>query len=230
MSVQCKAYLTVDGAKQPKEIRSFRLDEGAVSNYDYLRRKISTIFPNLGLDEDGKIFTLLWKDGAGDMITFSSDDELIAALGEVATDGVFRIYVNLKRSGHAEVPWQEYAKEVWKFLNDAQTDGTNPCGSGQPGTSHPYSRPNCRPTPKRTGCGQPGPNWCGSARSQRGSCNNGFSFDAFPMFFPGFHAEVWGYPNDGFTPNQQQCNQQTQSQKTGKEQPEDPTKPSTSSS
>lgn len=226
MSIQCKAYLTVDGATEATEIRSFRLDEGAASNYDYLRKKIATIFPNLGWDEDGSAFTLRWKDSTGDMITFSSDEELVDALGEVAEDGVFRVYINHKKSNQAEFPWQQCMRELWKSLNTDAHEQQTSAGHGQAQNTHPYSRPGCH-SGKRS-CGQKR-NPCGP---QRQGFPTGFAFNTFP--FPGLHAEIWAFPNENECAWQQCCGQwqkQAQSQENSQQQkPDDSNKPSTSSS
>ena len=79
-----KAFLNRPG--NPQEIRRFSVDEGASTSYDYLRRKVGQVFQ--GLDN----ITLAWKDAEGDLVVFSSDDELMEALGFV-TDAVFRLYI-----------------------------------------------------------------------------------------------------------------------------------------
>ncbi|XP_077973036.1 uncharacterized protein LOC144428147 [Styela clava] len=222
MSVQCKAYLLKDGSKEPTEIRSFRIEEGAATNYDYLRRKIATIFPSLGWDEDGSRLKLLWKDSAGDFITFSSDEELISALGEIAEDGIFRVFIKQIAQTNREFPWQEYIGEMWKSLNE-ETANERGCGSGF--GSHPYSR--------RGGCGARRGGGCGSRR--RG-VPFGVSFS--PFGFPGFHAEVWSFDADKSVPSgccgkrqkqdQSQQDASTSKDKETKNPPQDKNAPSTS--
>ena len=79
-----KAYLSRPG--RPDEIRRFAVDEGVSTSYDYLSRKVGQVYQGLSN------ISLSWKDAEGDLIVFSSDDELMEALGFV-TDAVFRIYI-----------------------------------------------------------------------------------------------------------------------------------------
>lgn len=205
MSIQCKAYLSQDGAKEATEIRNFRLDEGAASNYDYLRKKIATIFPNLGWDEDGSAFILRWKDSTGDMITFSSDEELVDALGQMPGDGVFRIYITHRKSNQDDFPWQQYVTEFWKSLkggmHEQQSTAGRPSNSNPSAAGYDFSGRGCGRN--KTSCGP-----------QRRQFPSGFSFNSFP--FPGLLAEVWGFPNDNDC-FWQQCCSQTQTQTQGQE-------------
>lgn len=86
MALSVKAYLNPDTNQQ--EIRRFAIDEGASANFAYLRQKIEQVFPSIR----GKVFKLFWKDADNEMITFSSDEELIEALGSISGD-VFRVFV-----------------------------------------------------------------------------------------------------------------------------------------
>ena len=71
---------------RPDEIRRFAVDEGVSTSYDYLSRKVGQVYQGLSNT------SLSWKDADGDLIVFSSDDELMEALGFV-TDAMFRIYI-----------------------------------------------------------------------------------------------------------------------------------------
>ncbi|XP_067661534.1 uncharacterized protein [Haliotis asinina] len=87
MSVVVKAFLERDG--NPKaEIRRFGVPADASASFTYIFMKVSEVFPGLVTGN----FNLFWKDSDGDLVCFSSDEELMEALGFV-TDSVFRIYV-----------------------------------------------------------------------------------------------------------------------------------------
>ncbi|XP_046569068.1 sequestosome-1-like [Haliotis rubra] len=86
-SVVIKASLEREGSSQP-EIRRFGVPSDASASFDYLFKKISEVFPGLVRGN----FNLYWKDSDGDLVSFSSDEELLEALGFV-TDSVFRIYI-----------------------------------------------------------------------------------------------------------------------------------------
>lgn len=91
MALSVKAYLNPDTNHQ--EIRRFAIDEGASASYAYLAKKIEQVFPIVR----GKIFKLFWKDADNELITFSSDEELVEALGSISGD-VFRVYVKVDES------------------------------------------------------------------------------------------------------------------------------------
>ncbi|XP_046553397.1 sequestosome-1-like [Haliotis rubra] len=64
------------------------LQAEASASFTYIFLKVSEVFPGLVTGN----FNLFWKDSDGDLVSFSSDEELMEALGFV-TDSVFRIYV-----------------------------------------------------------------------------------------------------------------------------------------
>ncbi|XP_067663575.1 sequestosome-1-like isoform X2 [Haliotis asinina] len=86
-SVVIKASLEREGSSLP-EIRRFGVPSDASASFDYLFKKISEVFPGLVRGN----FNLYWKDIDGDLVSFSSDEELLEALGFV-TGSVFRIYI-----------------------------------------------------------------------------------------------------------------------------------------
>jgi len=88
MSVSMKAYLYFD-SNEP-EIRRFSVDQSVSANYSYLVQKIKTVFPNLLRKE----IILLWKDADDELVTFSSDEELVEALGSVP-ENLFKVYVKV---------------------------------------------------------------------------------------------------------------------------------------
>ncbi|XP_071483957.1 sequestosome-1-like [Diadema antillarum] len=97
MAMTVKAYLK-RGENANAEIRRFVVDESVTSSFEYLSKKVSQVFPSLGSPEN---FTIAWKDTEGDLITFSSDDELMEALGQLNED-IFRIYVKENRKGRRD--------------------------------------------------------------------------------------------------------------------------------
>ncbi|XP_022108499.1 sequestosome-1-like isoform X2 [Acanthaster planci] len=90
MSLTVKAYLK-RGENVNKEIRRFALDQGVATNYEYLSRTVAHVFPSLGRPDN---FTLAYKDAEDDLVTFSSDEELVEALGQKKED-IFRIYIKV---------------------------------------------------------------------------------------------------------------------------------------
>ncbi|XP_060603186.1 sequestosome-1-like [Ruditapes philippinarum] len=92
MSLTVKAYLEKDG-KIDGEIRRFAVPADVSSNYDYLVKKVAGFFPSL---REGH-FSLYWKDPDGDMVLFSTDVELLEALGFVS-DSVFKIFIKVKET------------------------------------------------------------------------------------------------------------------------------------
>ena len=86
MSLTVKAFLVKQQGEN--EIRRFPIPADVSSNFDYLKKKIAEIFPNLGQGN----FVLYWKDSDGDNVNFSTDEELVEALGFV-NDGLFRVYI-----------------------------------------------------------------------------------------------------------------------------------------
>ncbi|KAK2189252.1 hypothetical protein NP493_112g03010 [Ridgeia piscesae] len=91
MSLTVKAYLERPATRCTKtvpEIRRFSVDQEVASNLEYLMRKIAQVFPELA----SQPYTLCWKDPDNDKVVFSTDEELVEALGYVS-DGVFRVHV-----------------------------------------------------------------------------------------------------------------------------------------
>ncbi|OWF55631.1 sequestosome-1-like [Mizuhopecten yessoensis] len=84
MSLTVKATLH----RAEPEIRRFPVPADVSSSFDYLKKKISDVFPGLHKG----LFSLYWKDQDGDLITFNSDEELLEALGFV-NDGMLRIVI-----------------------------------------------------------------------------------------------------------------------------------------
>ena len=103
-----------------EEIRRINVDSTSASSYDYLEGKIRAGFPNLPPKEK----TLLkWKDADGDLVTFSSDEELLEALSS-ADNGILRIYIEKRVSTGRGWPHENPA-----MLNDIQ-DFVGQLGAG----------------------------------------------------------------------------------------------------
>ncbi|XP_053151682.1 sequestosome-1 [Hemicordylus capensis] len=90
-----KAYL-LGKEETTREIRRFALDSPA--RYQPIRDKVAELFQGLLRNSAAATgaFQMYYKDGDGDMVAFSSDDELKLALPCVK-DGIFRIYIKEKK-------------------------------------------------------------------------------------------------------------------------------------
>merc|ERR1712038_1708789 len=60
-----------------KEIRRFEIEENVNGSYDFLRAKITSLYPDMTLETP---FRLMWTDEEGDNVCFSTDEELAQAL------------------------------------------------------------------------------------------------------------------------------------------------------
>ena len=85
MSLTVKAFFK-------DEIRRIPIEASNATSFDLLGEKIRTIFSEL--PARGRL-VMQWKDADGDLVTFSSDEELIEALGSVA-NGIFKVYLDDK--------------------------------------------------------------------------------------------------------------------------------------
>ncbi|XP_066505691.1 sequestosome-1 [Hoplias malabaricus] len=91
MSMTVKAYL-LGKEDCHKEIRRFAVDQDVSTSYEYLNRKVVDIFTNLR----NVSFQMYYKDEDGDMIAFSTDDELMMGLALVKDD-TLRLYIKEKK-------------------------------------------------------------------------------------------------------------------------------------
>ncbi|XP_033098324.1 sequestosome-1-like [Anneissia japonica] len=94
MALTVKAYLKSDA---DTEIRRFSIDEGVTTSFEYLSKKIVQVFPKLENSDNIKVS---YKDSEGDLVTFSSDEELIEGLGQLQDD-IFRVYIQELKKGHS---------------------------------------------------------------------------------------------------------------------------------
>ncbi|XP_023815306.1 sequestosome-1 isoform X1 [Oryzias latipes] len=98
MSVTVKAYL-LGKDEHVKEIRRFAVDQDVSCNFEYLSKKTAAVFSNLM----NSSFNLFYKDEDGDLVAFSSDDELMMGLGCVK-DSTFRLYIKEKKEHRRDFP------------------------------------------------------------------------------------------------------------------------------
>ncbi|XP_029368624.1 sequestosome-1 isoform X3 [Echeneis naucrates] len=89
MSVTVKAYL-LGKDESVKEIRRFAVDPDNFNSFEYLSRKTEGVFNNL--KNNG--FNLYYRDEDGDLVAFSSNDELM--MGQACMkDNTFRLFIKV---------------------------------------------------------------------------------------------------------------------------------------
>ncbi|KAL4631154.1 sequestosome-1 isoform X1 [Arapaima gigas] len=91
MSMTVKAYL-LGKEETHKEIRRFAVDQDVSTNFEYLSRKVADVFDSLR----SSAFQMYYKDEDGDMIAFSSDDELMMGLS-CMKDDTFRLFIRERK-------------------------------------------------------------------------------------------------------------------------------------
>lgn len=97
MSVTVKAYL-LGKDENHKEIRRFALEMGKGKSTDpgssceLLIRKVTDVFQGLR----GGAFQMFYRDEEGDLVAFSTDEELNMGL-EILNEGVFRVYIKERK-------------------------------------------------------------------------------------------------------------------------------------
>ncbi|TST60386.1 Sequestosome-1 [Bagarius yarrelli] len=98
MSMTVKAYL-LGKEDCHKEIRRFAIDQDVSTSFEYLSRKVVDVFANLR----HVALQMYYRDEDGDMIAFSSDDELMMGLTMVKDD-TFRIFIKEKKEHKRDFP------------------------------------------------------------------------------------------------------------------------------
>jgi len=83
--------------KEENELRRFVVDKEVSTSFSYLQEKLCLVFPQL----KQKIFSITWIDEDGDMVTISTDEELIIALTEMAGP-VYKLTVIIKSEKKTE--------------------------------------------------------------------------------------------------------------------------------
>lgn len=69
------------------------MPQEAIASFEYLVGKIRQVYPSLLRKE----FKLCWKDDEGEYVAFSSDEELVMALGSADSKDHFRIYIEISK-------------------------------------------------------------------------------------------------------------------------------------
>ncbi|KAM9849446.1 sequestosome-1 [Aulostomus maculatus] len=98
MSVTVKAYL-LGKDEAVREIRRFAVDQDVSCSFEYLSRKTADVFSNL----KNSAFNMFYRDEDGDLVAFSSDDELMMGLA-CMKDATFRVFVREKREHRRDFP------------------------------------------------------------------------------------------------------------------------------
>ncbi|KAF3694300.1 Sequestosome-1 Protein kinase C-zeta-interacting protein [Channa argus] len=98
MSVTVKAYL-LGKDEAVKEIRRFTVDQDVSCSFEYLSRKTAGVFNNL----QNTSFNMYYRDEDGDLVAFSSDDELMMGLACVK-DNTFRLFIKEKKEHRRDFP------------------------------------------------------------------------------------------------------------------------------
>ncbi|CAN9514561.1 unnamed protein product [Ophioblennius macclurei] len=98
MSVTVKAYL-LGKDESVKEIRRYTVDQDVSSSFEYLSKKTTAVFSNLKTSS----FTLFYRDEDGDLVAFSSDDELMMGLA-CMKDATFRLFIREKKEHRRDFP------------------------------------------------------------------------------------------------------------------------------
>ncbi|XP_008302053.1 sequestosome-1 isoform X2 [Stegastes partitus] len=98
MSVTVKAYL-LGKEESVKEIRRFAVDQDVSCSFEYLSKKTASVFSNL----KSASFNLFYRDEDGDLVAFSSDDELMMGLG-CMKDATFRLFIKEKKEHRRDFP------------------------------------------------------------------------------------------------------------------------------
>ncbi|KAG8004358.1 Sequestosome-1 [Nibea albiflora] len=96
MSVTVKVYL-LGKDEAVKEVRRFAVDQDVSSSFEYLNRKTAGVFNNV------KDFNMFYRDEDGDLVAFSSDDELMMGLA-CMKDATFRVYIKEKKEHRRDFP------------------------------------------------------------------------------------------------------------------------------
>nr|XP_055034485.1 sequestosome-1 [Misgurnus anguillicaudatus] len=143
MSMTVKAYL-IGKDDCNKEIRRFAIDQDVSTSFEYLKRKLVDVFVGLRTAP----FQMYYKDEDGDMIAFSSDDELMMGLALVKDD-TFRLFIK-QRKEHKRDP-SPHGIPGFAFASHCSPPGPPHMGPphmgppGPPGHHHPGPHPHLPP-------------------------------------------------------------------------------------
>ncbi|XP_057706441.1 sequestosome-1 [Corythoichthys intestinalis] len=106
MSLTVKAYL-MGKEESVREIRRFVLEQDALGSFEQLSAKTCLLFSGLKT-RPTTTFNLYYKDCEGDLVAFSSDDELKMGVACIKDD-VFRVYVKEKKEQRCDLPAEAFA-------------------------------------------------------------------------------------------------------------------------
>ncbi|KAM6953261.1 sequestosome-1 [Aplochiton taeniatus] len=109
MSMTVKAYL-LGKEDSAKEIRRFAIDQDVSTSFEYMNRKVVDVFSTLR----NVTYQMFYKDEDGDMIAFSSDEELIMGLTCVKDD-TFRLFIKEKKEHRRDFPLHAFPGGVPPF-------------------------------------------------------------------------------------------------------------------
>ncbi|KAL5019792.1 hypothetical protein ScPMuIL_002684 [Solemya velum] len=118
MAYVVKAFLVREDGKLTEEIRRFTVDLTALVSYQDLYQKVAEKFQCL----NDKKFLLQWKDTEGDVVTFTTDEELKDALSSMV-DNTMKIYV---KEINVEVEMNKTKTEKKEKKEKSQSDEFNP--------------------------------------------------------------------------------------------------------
>ncbi|XP_029960820.1 sequestosome-1 isoform X2 [Salarias fasciatus] len=133
MSVTIKAYL-LGKDESVKEIRRFTVDQDVSSSFEYLIKKTTSVFSNL----NNSNFSLFYRDEDGDLVAFSSDDELMMGLA-CMKDATFRLFIKEKKEHRRDFPL--HAFPPFSFCPPPPPPGAHHPPPGAPHAPPPHLTP-----------------------------------------------------------------------------------------
>ncbi|CAM4610868.1 unnamed protein product [Leuciscus chuanchicus] len=149
MSMTVKAYL-LGKDDCNKEIRRFAVDQDVSTSFEYLKRKVLDVFVGLGTAP----FQMHYKDEDGDMIAFSSDDELMMGLALVKDD-TFRLFIKQRKEHRRDS--SPHGFPGFSFPGPHGHPHMGPPHMGPPGPPPPHHPPLVHPGVTCDGCEGPVP-------------------------------------------------------------------------
>ncbi|XP_062332151.1 sequestosome-1 [Osmerus eperlanus] len=143
MSMTVKAYL-LGKEDSPKEIRRFAVDQDVSTSFEYLNRKVVDVFSNLR----SIAFQMFYKDEDGDLIAFSTDDELMMGLSCIKDD-TFRLFIKERKEHRRDFPLHAFPGGVPPFPFPPPPGGPHGHPHGPP---PPHGPPVVHPNVTCDGC------------------------------------------------------------------------------
>ncbi|XP_070769576.1 sequestosome-1 [Enoplosus armatus] len=147
MSVTVKAYL-LGKDESVKEVRRFALDQDVSCSFEYLSSKTAGVFNNL--KNNG--FNMYYRDEDGDLVAFSSDDELMMGLA-CMKDATFRLFIKEKKEHRRDFPL--HAFPPFTFGHPPPPPPPPPPGAPQAPPPHLAPPPALHPNVTCDGCDGP---------------------------------------------------------------------------